>query len=202
MGIKGYKMGNKFEEKDEDDENYFDEELFLYGYNPNKKIEEYKEVESDQDIEEDLEDEETVLYEKELIEKSNKIKRYKISRKIPMKSGYETKKGHYVRSKNERFLANLFYDRGINYEYERWAIEFVDEKITTHPDFYIPEKKVYIEFFDDKYGKSKLRNTKKRECYLKYKNKIRCVFLNEDDTRTMDKLKFRLKKFGGIELWT
>jgi len=55
---------------------------------------------------------------------------------------FTTLKGDKVRSKSEQFIADWFYRNSIDYIYER---QVRVEGKTFHPDFFIPQAKVYLE---------------------------------------------------------
>ena len=82
---------------------------------------------------------------------------------------HRTKDGHYVRSRAEVIIDDTLYDYGLVHAYEKKVP--IDEELYT--DFYLPNGKVYIEFWglenDPKYLE---RKKKKIELYQKYETKI------------------------------
>lgn len=56
---------------------------------------------------------------------------------------YQAKKCR-VRSKAEKRVANFFTDQGIKFVYEK---KLRLDRVTLHPDFYLPEFKVYVEYW-------------------------------------------------------
>lgn len=64
--------------------------------------------------------------------------------KIDKPGDFRTKDGHFVRSKSEVAICNYLFDHGIRYQYERRI--FLGEQ-ELHPDFYLPDQKLYLEHF-------------------------------------------------------
>lgn len=78
---------------------------------------------------------------------------------------YTCKDGHVVKSKSEREIDNYFFDHKIAHAYEK-ALEIDGEDF--HPDFYLPEKKIYLEHWG--YDESNSEYTKIKKYKLeKYK---------------------------------
>lgn len=77
---------------------------------------------------------------------------------------YRTKSGHFVRSRAEVIIADYLYGEFVAFAYER-RVPIMDDM---YCDFYLPEYKIYIEFWgyedDEKYIK---RKNKKLEIYEK-----------------------------------
>jgi len=83
--------------------------------------------------------------------------------KFPAK--HRTEDGHWVRSKSELIIDNWLYNKGIVHAYERQVP--IEEEL--YCDFFIPEGKVWIEYWgleDEKYLK---RKELKKELYKKMK---------------------------------
>lgn len=82
-----------------------------------------------------------------------------------------TKKGHYVRSKGEQTIADILHERGIKYLYEP---PLRIGKYTFHPDFYLSQYDIYIEYLglwsDEDYRR---KNRWKRRMYTR--NRIRMI---------------------------
>jgi hypothetical protein len=105
---------------------------------------------------------------------------------------HRTKDGHYVRSRAEVIIDDTLYDYGLVHAYEKKIP--IEEEIYT--DFYLPNGKVYIEFWglenDPKYSE---RKKKKLEIYQKYDLKL--IELTDNDILNLDDhLPKKLLKFG------
>jgi hypothetical protein len=105
---------------------------------------------------------------------------------------HRTKDGHYVRSRAEVIIDDTLYDYGLVHAYEKKIP--IEEEIYT--DFYLPNGKVYIEFWgletDPKYSE---RKKKKLEIYKKYDLKL--IELTDNDILNLDDhLPKKLLKFG------
>ena len=106
---------------------------------------------------------------------------------------HRTLDGHYVRSRAEVIIDNILYQYGLVHAYER-KIFMGDEEILS--DFYLPDGKVYIEFWglenDEKYLE---RKKKKIEFYKR--NDIPLIELNDNDILNLDDhLPKKLKPYG------
>lgn len=92
-----------------------------------------------------------------------------------------TQDGHYVRSKGEAIIDNYLYNHRIVHAYERLVP--IEEKM--YSDFYIPEGRVYIEYWgledDANYEK---RKKEKQELYAK--NDLQLIELRESDIERID----------------
>ncbi len=105
---------------------------------------------------------------------------------------HRTKDGHYVRSRAEVIIDDTLYDYGLVHAYEKKVP--IEEELYT--DFYLPNGKVYIEFWglesDSKYLE---RKKKKIELYQKYELKL--IELNDSDILNLDDyLPKKLLKYG------
>lgn len=105
---------------------------------------------------------------------------------------YRTTDGHYVRSKAEMLIDNWLYMTEIVHAYERKLP--VEEDL--YCDFYLPQGKVYIEYWgyedDEKYVE---RKKKKQEIYKKYNFNI--IELTDADVENLDDvLPRKLLKFN------
>jgi hypothetical protein len=66
--------------------------------------------------------------------------------KVKKGKKYQTKKGEKVQSRGELMIANWLFDHEIKYKYDKTIYtDFMKKPI--RPDFYIPGKKIYIEYF-------------------------------------------------------
>lgn len=105
---------------------------------------------------------------------------------------HRTKDGHYVRSRAEVIIDDTLYDYGLVHAYEKKVP--IEEELYT--DFYLPNGKVYIEFWgmenDPKYLK---RKKIKQEIYRKYELKL--IELDDNDILNLDDhLPKKLLKYG------
>ncbi|MBN2651774.1 MAG: hypothetical protein JXR63_05265 [Spirochaetales bacterium] len=105
---------------------------------------------------------------------------------------HRTKDGHYVRSRAEVIIDDTLYDYGLVHAYEKKVP--IEEELYT--DFYLPNGKVYIEFWgmenDSKYLE---RKKTKIEIYQKYDLKL--IELTDDDIANLDDhLPKKLLKYG------
>lgn len=103
-----------------------------------------------------------------------------------------TKDGHYVRSRAEVIIDDALYDYGLVHAYEKKVP--IEEELYT--DFYLPNGKIYIEFWgmesDPKYLE---RKRTKLEIYRKYDLKL--IELDDNDISNLDDhLPKKLLKFG------
>lgn len=105
-----------------------------------------------------------------------------------------TSDGHYVRSRAEQLIDNFFYSNGIVHAYEKKLN--IDEAL--YCDFYLPDGKIYVEFWgleDDKEYLS--RKKRKLELYAKYGFTL--IELNNSDLENIDEvLEAKLRKNGII----
>jgi len=94
---------------------------------------------------------------------------------------YRTEDGHYVRSKSELIIDNWLYNKNIVHAYEKK----LPTKENLLSDFYLPQGKVYIEFWgyenQDKYLK---RKKIKQNIYKKYKFNL--IELNDKEVENLD----------------
>jgi hypothetical protein len=105
---------------------------------------------------------------------------------------HRTKDGHYVRSRAEVIIDDTLYYYGLVHAYEKKVP--IEEELYT--DFYLPNGKVYIEYWglenDPKYIE---RKKNKIEIYKKYELKL--IELNDDDILNLDDhLPRKLLKYG------
>ena len=104
-----------------------------------------------------------------------------------------TQDGHRVRSRAEAMIDDYLYTNGVAHAYER-RLPGIDEEVIS--DFYIPEGKVYIEFWGmEENEKYQERKKKKLEIYAD--NKFNLIELIDKDIETIDDvLPKKLKRFG------
>jgi hypothetical protein len=106
---------------------------------------------------------------------------------------HRTLDGHYVRSRAEVIIDNILYQYGLVHAYER-KIFMGDEEVLS--DFYLPDGKVYIEFWGLENDQKYLERKKKKIEFYK-KNEIPLIELNDDDILNLDDhLPKKLKTYG------
>jgi hypothetical protein len=106
---------------------------------------------------------------------------------------YRTQDGHRVRSRAEAMIDDYLYNNGIAHAYER-RLPGIDSDVIS--DFYIPQGKVYIEFWGMEENKTySERKKKKLEIYSN--ENFNLIELNDDDIQNLDDvLPRKLKRFG------
>lgn len=107
------------------------------------------------------------------------------------KPNIKTNCGIMVRSQPEVIIADTLYDRKIKFEYEK-RLE-LDEQ-TVHPDFYLTDYNIYMEYFGLMYRKDYKKSTERK--LLMYKeNNITCIELFEASKfRLIQTLSYELNK--------
>jgi phage antirepressor YoqD-like protein len=120
----------------------------------------------------------------------------KVEQKDDFRKKYPAEKrtsdGHYVRSRAEQLIDNFLYQNGIVHAYEK-KLNIAEEM---YCDFYLREKKIYIEFWgleeNEKYA---VRKKEKLELYAKYGFNL--IQLNNSDLENLDEvLEAKLRKYG------
>ena len=108
------------------------------------------------------------------------------------KAEFRTKDGHYVRSKAEVMIDNWLYTEDFVHAYER-KLPVEDD---VYCDFYLPQGKVYIEYWGLENDPHYLERKKKKiEVYKN--NKFHLIELNESDIQNLDDiLPRKLLDFG------
>jgi len=132
---------------------------------------------------------------KEEIEKTTSIpkkdKEVKVFDRALFQAKYRTEDGHFVRSKAEALISNWLYNNFIVYAYEK-RVPIREE---LYSDFYIPQYKIYIEYWGLEEEKYKQRKAKKIELYKKYN--INLISLTEKEVENLDDyLPLKLLDFG------
>lgn len=94
---------------------------------------------------------------------------------------YRANDGHYVRSQGELLIDNWLYENNILHEYEHKLFINEEEFI---PDFYIKQKKIYIEYIGIQNNKKYDYKTDLKEKIYK-KNKINFQFLYPEDLKNL-----------------
>jgi len=105
---------------------------------------------------------------------------------------HRTKDGHFVRSRAEVIIDDTLYDYGLVHAYEKKVP--IEEELYT--DFYLPNGKVYIEFWGMESDQKYLERKKiKLEIYKKYDLKL--IELDDNDISNLDDhLPKKLLKYG------
>ncbi len=105
---------------------------------------------------------------------------------------YRTRDGHYVRSRAEAMIDDWLYISGLVHAYERKLP--VEEDV--YSDFYLPQAKVYIEFWGMENEEAYLKRKRiKKEVYEKYTYNL--IELTDSDIMNLDDILPRaLLKFG------
>lgn len=103
--------------------------------------------------------------------------------------------GHIVKSKSEQYIDNFLFNHNIRHIYEKEIR--VDEKTVIHPDFCLPDLKVYIEHWG--YGKENVQYTKQKKFKLDFykKNNISliCTYESTDGRNMGSALEMKLRNF-------
>ncbi len=122
--------------------------------------------------------------EKEIVESEDIRKKYPPEKR--------TSDGHYVRSRAELLIDNFFYRNGIVHAYEKKVN--IDEPM--YCDFYLPEKKIYVEYWGlEENAKYLERKKKKLELYAK--NDFKLLELKDSDIENLDEiLEAKLRRLG------
>ena len=130
-------------------------------------------------------------YEEEAINKAPTYDTDEFRKKHEAK--YRTQDGHRVRSRAEAMIDDYLYNNGVAHAYERRLPGIDDEVIS---DFYIPEGKVFIEFWGMEENE-KYQERKKKKLAIYADNNFNLIELNDKDIETIDDvLPRKLKKFG------
>ena len=117
------------------------------------------------------------------------------SAETPKQYGIKTStlKGEEVKSRAEGFIADYFNRNNINYEYERKAESkgFIFSKEISHPDFYLPDYDVYVEYWglvdaDDKKVRSNYVRIMKWKMKQYYDNDIKFISIYPRNLKNLD----------------
>ncbi|MDD3343926.1 MAG: hypothetical protein PHR87_10160 [Sulfurospirillaceae bacterium] len=130
---------------------------------------------------------------KKLIEPQEEIEEKDFRAKFP--AIHRTKDRHFVRSKAEMIIDNRLYSENIVRAYEKMLL--IQENI--YSDFYLPQGKVYIEFWglenDPKYN---VRKEQKKEIYKKYN--VNLIELTDKEIAKLDDVFPRMLMTYGIKI--
>jgi len=97
---------------------------------------------------------------------------------------FKTKQGFKVRNRGEQEIANFLFKNKISSQYESKTLIFKEEGQICVPDFYLPQYKIYIEFYG---GHPKAWKKKVMKNMLYKKHKISCIFITPSELRDLDK---------------
>ena len=133
-----------------------------------------------------------IVSDKPKSEVSTKVKTQNIDPRKLYKAEHRTDDGHYVGSKAEVIIDNWLYNKGIVHAYEKR----VPIKENLLSDFYIPQGKVYIEFWGYENKPEYLKRKKvKQNIYKKYN--LNLIELTDKEVQNLDDILPRiLLKFG------
>ncbi|HZW84858.1 MAG TPA: zinc ribbon domain-containing protein [Nitrososphaerales archaeon] len=114
-----------------------------------------------------------------------------------------TMRGEMVKSRAEKQIADYFASNGIRYVYE-WRAQtnaVLFKRTFAHPDFYLPDYGVYVEYW------GLLGTSKEYERIMKWKmsqyhhNNIRFISLYHDNLRNLDWIfRVKFKKVMGFDI--
>ena len=129
---------------------------------------------------------------KSKVDIKTEIKPQNIDPRKLYKAEHRTDDGHYVRSKAEVIIDNWLYNKEIVHAYEKRVP--IEENVLS--DFYIPQGKVYIEFWGYENKPEYLKRKKiKQNIYKKYN--LNLIELTDKEVQNLDDILPRvLLKFG------
>lgn len=116
---------------------------------------------------------------------------YRENMKTPLR--FRCEDGHYVRSEKEQKIDNWLYHNSYLHAYEPLLALYTenDELVYKIPDFYIPSRKLYIEYWgmtDEEYEANKKEKKKLYDL-----NNINYISLTEEDIKySEDVIKFKI----------
>jgi len=114
-----------------------------------------------------------------------------------------TRRGEQVKSKAEKQIADYFADNGIRYLYE-WKAQtnvLIFKQTLAHPDFYLPDYNVYVEYWGLVGASKEYERIMKWKMAQYHSNHIKFVSLYPNNLRNLDwvfRAKFR--KVVGVDL--
>ena len=111
-------------------------------------------------------------------------------------SKYKCNDGHFVKSKAEREIDNFFDKWKIRHYYEPEIPLDTKPENSIHPDFYLPDLNVYIEYFGIENNEQYKESEKyKIKIYKKLKITLICLYEHTDAKDIEDALKRKLKHY-------
>ena len=115
----------------------------------------------------------------------------------------KTMHGEDVRSRSEQRIADYFAQNGIRYFYE-WGAQtdaLIFKRTFAHPDFYLPDYNIYVEFWGLAKVSKKYRRTMRFKMREYRKNKIRYISLYPDNLDNLDWIfRTRFRELVGFDL--
>lgn len=102
--------------------------------------------------------------------------------KKPLRPHLRTKQGFIVRSAGEKMIADWLFSHDIKAGYESRVLKFPE--MICVPDFWLPEFRVYIEFYGG-HPASWKRKVEKNKIYRKYK--VPCIFITPSELQNLEK---------------
>jgi len=137
-----------------------------------------------------------IVSDKPKSEVSTKAKTQNLDPRKLYKAEHRTDDGHYVRSKAEVIIDNWLYNKEIVHAYEKKLP--IEENVLS--DFYLPNGKVYIEFwgYENKTEYLK-RKAIKRKIYKKYD--LNLIELNDKEVQNLDDILPKMLLKFGIKLF-
>ena len=113
-----------------------------------------------------------------------------------------TRRGELVKSKAEKQIADYFTDNGIRYIYE-WKAQtnaIIFKRTFAHPDFYLPNYNVYVEYWGLLGASREYERVMKWKMAQYHKNNIRFVSLYHDNLKNLDWIfRAKFRKVTGID---
>jgi len=105
-----------------------------------------------------------------------------------------TLRGEQVKSKAEKQIADYFANSGVRYAYE-WGAQtnaIIFKRTFAHPDFYLPDYNVYVEYWGLVSASKDYRRIMKWKMKQYRENKIRFISIYPDNLKNLDWI-FRAK---------
>jgi hypothetical protein len=115
----------------------------------------------------------------------------------------KTLRGESVKSRAEKQIADYFAHNGIRYVYERKAQTnaIIFKRTFAHPDFYLPDYNVYVEYWGLLGASKEYERIMKWKMAQYHQNKIRFISLYHDNLRNLDWIfRAKFKKVVGVNL--
>jgi len=180
-------------EKVNDTDYYFDECIKCGGgYNEPSKplcIRCWRGLQGENTMHKELPQKERTFKKDSSLKKESNI--YKDFRK-KYPANYRARDGHWVRSKSEKIIDDILYRNRILHEYEK---KIPGEKMLT--DFYLPEYKVWIEFWGIDTSEYNIKREAKVDLYKTHGYHDRLIELTEIEMGSIDDvLEQKLLEFG------
>ena len=102
----------------------------------------------------------------------------------PASPRFKTRQGFKVRSRGEQQVADFLFKNKISSQYESKTLIFKEEGQICVPDFYLPQYKIYVEFYG---GHPKAWKKKVLKNKLYKKHKIPCIFITPGELGDLGK---------------